>query len=88
MLQVQKDLMMTPQLVKVLQNKRAELMLCNLASLLKQKSFMSRISTKSRRGPTTYKPPVLPNPLGQMPDQIKQQDRQARFLAQLRFHDD
>ena len=44
---------------------------------------MSRLTTKSRRGPAQYKPPALPNPLGQLPDQIKQQDCQVRRLRQL-----
>jgi hypothetical protein len=78
--QVQKDLMLTPQLVNALKKKQGEMLLSNIASLLKQKSFMSRLSTKSRRGPSTYKPPVLRNPQGQLPEQIKQQDRQACSL--------
>lgn len=82
-LQVQKEFLLTPQLTKALKNKRGELKLCNIASLLKQKSFMSRLTTKSRRGPAQYKPPAMPNPLGQLPDQIKQQDIQASPLLRL-----
>lgn len=42
--QVQKEFLLTPQLVKALKNKRGELKLCNFATLLKQKvSFMSRL---------------------------------------------
>ena len=82
-LQVQKEFLLTPQLTKALKNKRGDLKLCNIASLLKQKSFMSRLTTKSRRGPAQYKPPAMPNPLGQLPDQIKQQDIQASPLLWL-----
>lgn len=79
-LQVQKELLLTPKLVKSLKGQHGERKLCNFASLLKQKSFMARLTSKSRRGPSKHERTVLPNPLGQMPNQIKEQDRQVGSL--------
>jgi hypothetical protein len=79
-MQVQKELLLTPQLTKGFKRMRGELKLINIASLLKQKSFLSRLSTKSRRGPAKYEPLVMANPLGQMPEQTKQQDQKASSL--------
>jgi hypothetical protein len=41
---------------------------------------MSRLTTKSRRGPSGYKPGPLPNPQGYLPAQVKQIDYEVRTL--------
>lgn len=79
-MQVQKDLLITPQLQQMIIKKRGKAKIHVIAALLKQKSFLSRLHTKSRRGPSTQSAKPMPNPQGKFPNEAQQHDMHVRVL--------
>eukprot|EP00892_Ulva_mutabilis_P005760 jgi/Ulvmu1/3556/UM166_0010.1 len=80
--QVQKDLSITPQLLQMIIKRQGRAKLHAISALLKQKSFMSRLHTKSRRGPATRQPRAMVNPQGKLPQEARQHDMdESRQLA-------
>ena len=72
--------MITPQLLQMISKKRGNAKMHAISALLKQKNFLSRLNTKSRRGPSTQQLSPIVNPQGKLPHEARKHDMDVWYL--------
>jgi hypothetical protein len=76
--QMQEALHLTSEAAADLKQKHGTAKMAAIATLISIHSFMSRLSTKSRRGPSATKRQPMPNPQGKLPKDVRESEHEVR----------